>query len=54
MFLNWVVKVEELIRDTRTLKISENKAITDLDWQLKCFGFAALKVRKISLDLILL
>ena len=39
--------MEQFVGDTRRLKISSKKAVRDLDWAMKCFGFKAMKVSKI-------
>ena len=50
--LNQIVKVEsneEFVGDTRRLKIPNEKAVTNLDWALNCFGFKAMKVSEITI-----
>ena len=39
--------MEQFVGDTHRLKISSEKAVRDLDWAMKCFGFKAMKVSKI-------
>ena len=41
--------MEQFVEDTRRLKISSEKAVRDLNWAMKCFGFKAMKVSKIQI-----
>ena len=41
--------MEQFIGDTCRLKISSEKAVRDLNWAMKCFGFKAMKVSKIRI-----
>ena len=42
-------KDEQFVSDTRRLKIPNEKAVTNLDWALTCFGFKAMKVSEIMI-----
>ena len=47
-------KDEQFVGDTQRLKIPKEKAVTNLDWALTCFGFKAMKVREITIIYILI